>query len=1056
MKLKKSLLLEADLSSVITSRTTLTYQDLIVAILNHQDEKITDSNIKSFETILKAKTDALKKYVELAKVNSFLNADGSVADAYKNTKPIVKDEHDNDSNQLVAGTFSKTLDYKEKAFATPQVTNQNAFSKQVFKMLTSMKGQMHNVKSALLLTGDPGVGKTSFIRNFSKLVGLPLITIEAPHITEEHIINIPFMVIIDNTVKKDVATVSPKKQGSLDSISADTFDVVNAESNLVSKIHAITAAGFKKTNEQLEDDILTNKNLRDVFSDHADLIYSVRSHFSCILFLDEFYRNDNKKIRNILRNILNGYIGNDKIPKGTYIVYASNLNDTGLSDIPMNHSFSEMKFEKVDKEQWFDYILEKYETDEYKKYENVKLSHIVFNKFYKELTDKDLSYDDADSDVRTSPRRWEQLLLYINENLPVSNVKQAKTLMTNVEVNFKNYTTNQVSDIYPKIKKIVIELIKETSNIEFDGSTNKESEWRDTLEQQILTKIRMDSEIGPDKEARKYVPIISGEPGIGKTSQSAIIANNLDLIPIHVDVSGLNKESTIGIIKSAQKIDNTGNLMFDKDGKPAMVTTFLKPDLLTTIENKMEEGLALERELPVEKRKKGKGKYKFLLLLDELTRTQPGVFNTIRRLLLEREFNEEYVLPEEIMVIGALNPEDEGAVELTKHMRDVLDIITAKASWKDTEEFLLSREVPPGLEKVLGFDCNSATVYAIKNLLSHFQSKDEDWRGNPVSIDDRLFNLRSEADIVYISPREIDVIVGEANVSISTRLTEVGIPTISNSVRSPESRNMSKEEFKAHKKNNTTKLIFDLQTRYSEEEYEKFIGAIIAELKNAWEDKASFECKKLQYNPDNFLAVTTGFILNNNLVRDMYEGIKTKQIAEIKSLGDILNAYFDDPNELLDSPHFDNYLTANFTNPQKFIQEITDFLADKITEIQRGDNTGTFTITNNDGEEHEIPKLADRTLDLYVRYMQYVSIILTILTEKTEYAGKVKEAERTGQYLSNLQMSLRMTSRSFLMDQGMDELFGENIHLLSKSKRDILDNVVPKIKATLVKFGLKG
>lgn len=69
---------------------------------------------------------------------------------------------------------------------------------------------------------------------------------------------------------------------------------------------------------------------------------------------------------------------------------------------------------------------------------------------------------------------------------------------------------------------MITSLVKETSNIDFDGSTNPDTEWKDTLQQQLTTKIKMDADSGndTDKEARKYVPVISGEPGIGKCLRS--------------------------------------------------------------------------------------------------------------------------------------------------------------------------------------------------------------------------------------------------------------------------------------------------------------------------------------------------------------------------------------------------------------------------------------------------------------------------------------------------------------------------------------------------------
>jgi hypothetical protein len=127
-------------------------------------------------------------------------------------------------------------------------------------------------------------------------------------------------------------------------------------------------------------------------------------------------------------------------------------------------------------------------------------------------------------------------MLYVNANLPVSNVKEARILMSNVEVNFRNYIEGSVSNLYPKIQKMIIELIKETSNIDFDGLSHPQTEWKDVLEQQLATKIKLDGESkDPNKEARKYVPIVSGEPGIGKC-----VAKNTKIV-VQVDEILYNK-----------------------------------------------------------------------------------------------------------------------------------------------------------------------------------------------------------------------------------------------------------------------------------------------------------------------------------------------------------------------------------------------------------------------------------------------------------------------------------------------------------------------------------
>ena len=57
-------------------------------------------------------------------------------------------------------------------------------------------------KVPMLLAGDPGIGKTTFMKDFSVLTGLRVIVVEAPHIAEEHIINIPFIVFEKGEEKK--------------------------------------------------------------------------------------------------------------------------------------------------------------------------------------------------------------------------------------------------------------------------------------------------------------------------------------------------------------------------------------------------------------------------------------------------------------------------------------------------------------------------------------------------------------------------------------------------------------------------------------------------------------------------------------------------------------------------------------------------------------------------------------------------------------------------------------------------------------------------------------
>ena len=480
----------------------------------------------------------------------------------------------------------------------------------------------------------------------------------------------------------------------------------------------------------------------------------------------------------------------------------------------------------------------------------------------------------------------------------------------------------------------------------------------------------------------------------------------------------------------------------------------------------MEEAVKEDEIFPENEKLKGSGKYKFLLLFDELTRADAQVFNSIRKLLLEKSFNEQYDLPAEIMVVGALNPEDDGVAELTKHTRDVVDIIPARSSWAKTESYLLREERPSGLQEHLGFDCNASTVGAIKALLSHFQSKNLDWRGNPLMPEERLFNLLDNGNVIYISPREITDIVATANSKILDRLTQVGIKSTLNIARDNSVFDASDDDFMAmmmaqdeaeskNKEAEDAKLgIFNLNTKYSEEDYDLFIKAILNELRDAWAEKLSFTTKKQDSDPANFLSVTTGFIMKNNLVIDQYEAIKTMKVTGTKSIGELFEAYFEDPLELYDSPHFDNYLAANFASPQKFTQEMTDFIADKTSQFIRESNTSSKTLKNRDGQEFTMPILDYKNMDLYYKYLQYVKVILGVLTKKSEYAGKVKEAERTGQYLSNLYTSLRGIGSEFMNKQNLLQYFSDN-NRMNPETIDRLQSLALEIKTILSDFGFK-
>lgn len=359
----------------------------------------------------------------------------------------------------------------------------------------------HQVGS-ILLAGDPGIGKTTFVGLLAQLLGMNAVIIEIPHITEEHLINIPFLVFDSNTGATSHNSTN---------VSATKMKMVLADSNLFSALQKAAPMSDQQYLQHMQHAPAHVQHIFQQMGGNATTIppsiEKARQHHSTILFLDEYYRMTSMRIRNIMRGILNGNIGMHKIPKNVYIMYASNMRDphAGLEEIPSNHQFNVVEYKAPNKEDWFSYLVSKYEQ-----HTHIKLNPDVIAKFKSILTDEDISYEDVAVGVRTSPRRWEQLITYINTSIPVNSPAEGRALLTNVKNNFIHYQEETHSDLADKVVSAVAELIKQTSGTEVDKSDTLEPhEWRAALDHAIVQIKRS----GGD---RKHIPVISGAPGIGK------------------------------------------------------------------------------------------------------------------------------------------------------------------------------------------------------------------------------------------------------------------------------------------------------------------------------------------------------------------------------------------------------------------------------------------------------------------------------------------------------------------------------------------------------------
>lgn len=183
----------------------------------------------------------------------------------------------------------------------------------------------------LLIKGGTGIGKTTFVEQFARLFGLNLVKIEVPHVTEEKIINIPFIVFDKNTPKgRKQILKNPDIFMARSSLAAQLASLQKIPDNEYYKSIKLLNSHDK---ELLNAFLADNPNGRGQW----DINY-IRKKYHTILFLDEFLRQTNNHIRNILRGILDKQIGTDPIPSTVYTIYASNITDVGGSITPPNTS----------------------------------------------------------------------------------------------------------------------------------------------------------------------------------------------------------------------------------------------------------------------------------------------------------------------------------------------------------------------------------------------------------------------------------------------------------------------------------------------------------------------------------------------------------------------------------------------------------------------------------------------------------------------------------------------------------------------------------------------
>lgn len=833
------------------------------------------------------------------------------------------------------------------------------------KILSNMQNQQQKLgTTGILLAGDPGTGKTSFIKFFALLTGIELITIEAPHITEEHIINIPFIMFnpITNATQQGVTHV---KAGA-------DYKIILSDSNLFSQIKRAKpisdAEYLKKIYSSPHDIIKIFEELGGDKDTVPDLIEEIRKHYKVVLFLDEYFRTTSVQIRNMLRGILNGKIGTHEIPSDTYVIYASNMNDEGgsVEDVPLNSDFLTVNFESPNKEDWFAYLISKFKEDE-----KVTLNKKIIDKFYTLLDDESLNFNDMGKMVRTSPRRWEQLILYINSSLPAESEDDAKGLMTNVKANFKNYLTGEHSELADKVLHAVSELIKDTSGFDVgSGDVHGNEDWRKTLEHQIKQKMKLGHH-------RKYIPIISGLPGIGKTSRAVTLAVDMDLGYIYIDCSLLSAEDVTGI-PLAKTGDGTVETSFSESKLYKQIISD-KEAIDKNILNQFKKKYKDEKEAEEAFKKWQSSEWKYLVFFDELNRTKTKVFNGIRKVLLEKEFGDGNSLPPESVVIAAINPHDVGTSELTQHMRDVVDIIDSNASWSSTKSFIESRDFPH-----LSNDTIKDVVYTtLLRFVDKFKVKVTE--GN-MTKDEKNFYLNVGATPAYVSPREYSNLFTNAVTYTDNKISRL--------IKKIDWENITADESQA--------LLL------------KFKKAIF----HSFESTLTNIFHKQHIDSPSFIHDLQQWMLTTDDI-DFGDGIFTKK-AGTANFESFIRPYWEDPNlNLVDEMAFINYIGN--ADSVKFKEDMVEFL---MSEIQKDEDIVDKVIAKKhqkkvlDGDKIKFEKEEVSKLENFIREVVHSLKVHKLSNDKVEmvlmafreFIGKIPKDD---EYFDDL-LSFNKSMRNFL------------------------------------------
>jgi MoxR-like ATPase len=641
-------------------------------------------------------------------------------------------------------TQAHAVNQQQDKRPTAKPVNHSQLLKNIDRILADMVATSKGRRPMTLLTGDTGIGKTSFVKLLGKIFGLPEMIIEVPQVVGEHLINIPFIVINkDGQVSSGTEKIEAGQK---------KYEIVYGKSYIVGSMNKMTKLTDSEWQDHYQNKLNNNdRQIIDAIEDrYPGMIKKIRSKFNRILFLDEFLRTAPTYVRNILRDLMVGRLGADTLPDGTYILYASNIEDIdgSLDKLSSHQRFNLVPFAPPSKDQWLSFTLSQLTK------ENIAIKKDVEIAFERALKDEHVSYNDAETNIRTSPRRWTEIFIYLNQVYPFADAYTAGLAYQSIKRQFAE-SSERASRISGAFSSVLEDMMKELcrkSNISEKDfittvSISKPSDWQKILAQNI-------SVMAETAGLKKYVPVILGLPGVGKSS---LIAQEFEKPPynfrvILVDSQKLTTEDVVGIT-IPEEVD-----------KKTMNVSFSEPPLYIQIKNSIKEAeknykLHLKDEEAAGKIQSAeiawdsytKQKHKYVIFFDEINRiSNVGTFNALRRVILEKEFNPDYKLPSTALVVGAMNPEDIATVPMTNHFRDAIEIVDSAPNWKSYLEFLKTSYS----KYMLNEGSSEMAVNTAIQFIEQFPKTFSDSKSNK---EFREFYFKTGTIESWISPRDLEL-----------------------------------------------------------------------------------------------------------------------------------------------------------------------------------------------------------------------------------------------------------------------------------------------------------